>query len=189
MPHAQVSGGWNPTGENYQVAWGRFLRLFTHCARNQLHSQLLSPFRATSCLAKPLWQGTEQNQYALQDLCWFHTGPAKVSPHPGVEGEPDSAHTHLSWLSLCCGRVYHHTWSQPGFSSGPGLIPALWLHSSEKQPRAQAQLCSAACTAAGVCASSLATTQYNIYLSVDWFLCAWFWVFVCFCSPPCPHDT
>lgn len=40
-----------------------------------------------------------------------------------------------------------HTWNQPGFSSGPEPITAVWLHSSEKQPRDHIQLC----TAAGVC--------------------------------------
>lgn len=89
----------------------------------------------------------------------------------------DSEGAHLSHLSPCRRRVYPqtcmphtHTWSKPGFSSGAQLIAALWLHSSQEQPGDPAQLRSAIGAAAAVGASSLPTTQHNVYLLVGWVL-------------------
>lgn len=99
-------------------------------------------------------------------------GPAEVQLHPGAQAEPDSGSVHLFYLSPCCRGVHHQTWvphthtqTQPGFSSGPELITALCLHSSEKQPRAHVQL--------QVSARAPLQTSNSVYLWVG------FWVFSC----------
>lgn len=122
----------SPTVKNCKVSWGRFLGPATLTPFLCLQGHQLSS--KASCKAQ------SRTSMFCKILAGFTQDQPKCHCILGLRRKQRAVvHICLVFLHAVEGFITRpvcctYTWRQPGFSSGPELITALWLYSSENSP-------------------------------------------------------